>query len=362
MKTRVQKQMVLGGSALDKGRITEKPRDITDRKKTETALQEKVEDLRRMATVVSDSNDAVIMHDLEGKILAWNRGAKETYGYSEAEALGKNVREIVAEPDREAALTLIQKIKQGEVFKSFELRRVTKDGRILDVWLTTTLLTDEKRKPVAIATTERDITERKKAEKEILLRVSQLATARAIGQTLVEILELDQIYERLYQATINMLSDSDTVFISLFDREKAEFRCVFAMSESERIDASKLPPAPLEPPGKGTQSEVVHTRLPLIVGDLQARLKKVKVVVDISKTGEKVQSGLYVPMLAKGEVIGVVITQSRKLNRYTQDDAEMLSLVANTAAIAIQNAQLFTQTEQRLQQQARFPHPGPPIH
>ena len=151
----------------DEGILNGSILDITDRKKGEINLQEKVEGLRRMATVVSDSNDAVIMHDFDGKILAWNRGAKETYGYSEAEALGKNVREIVAEPDREAALTLIKKIKQGEVVKSFELRRVTKDGRILDVWLTTTLLTDEKGKPVAIATTERDITDRKQAEKEI---------------------------------------------------------------------------------------------------------------------------------------------------------------------------------------------------
>ena len=141
--------------------------DITERNKAEIALKEKVEDLHRMATVVSDSNDAVIMHDLEGKILAWNRGAKETYGYTEAEALGKNVRDMVAEPDREAALRLIQKITQGEIVKSFELRRVTKDGRILDVWLTTTLLTDEKGKPVAIATTERDITARKREEENL---------------------------------------------------------------------------------------------------------------------------------------------------------------------------------------------------
>jgi PAS domain S-box-containing protein len=148
--------------------------DITERKKAEINLQEKVEGLRRMATVVSDSNDAVILHDFDGKILAWNRGAKETYGYSEAEALSKNVREIVAEPDREAALTLIKKIKQGEVVKSFELRRVTKDGRILDVWLTTTLLTDEKGKPVAIATTERDITERKKAEEKLITSLKDL--------------------------------------------------------------------------------------------------------------------------------------------------------------------------------------------
>jgi len=149
-------------------------RDITDRNKAETALKEKLEDLRRLATVVSDSNDAVIMHDLNGKILAWNSGAIETYGYTEAEALKMNVRDIVAEPDREAALQLIQRIKQGEVVKSFELRRVTKDGRILDVWLTTTLLTDEKRKPVAIATTERDITERNKAETALKEKVEDL--------------------------------------------------------------------------------------------------------------------------------------------------------------------------------------------
>src|SRR5271157_164625 len=142
-------------------------RNITDRKQAEKTLKDKVEELRRMATVVSDSNDAVIMHDLDGKILAWNRGAQDTYGYTESEALGKNVREIVAGPDREAALTLVEKIKQGEIVKSFELRRLAKDGRVLDVWLTTTLLTDESGKPVAIATTERDITERKRAEEEI---------------------------------------------------------------------------------------------------------------------------------------------------------------------------------------------------
>ena len=150
-----------------RGAIATTERDITERKQAETALKEKVEELRRLATVVSDSNDAVILHDLDGKILAWNRGAKETYGYTEAEALGTNVREIVAEPDREAALTLIQRIKHGEIVKSFELRRVTKDGRILDVLLTTTLLTDDQGNPVAVATTERDITERKQAEEAL---------------------------------------------------------------------------------------------------------------------------------------------------------------------------------------------------
>ncbi len=144
-------------------------RDITERVKAETALQKKLEDLSRLATAVSDSNDAVILHDLEGNILAWNHGAIETYGYSKAEALGMNVRDIVTDTYRETAPALIEAIGHGEIVKPFELRRVTKDGRILDVWLTTTLLTDDQGNPVAVATIERDITERKQVEASLRL-------------------------------------------------------------------------------------------------------------------------------------------------------------------------------------------------
>jgi len=148
-------------------RLMEKRRLEDENRQAEKAIRDKLEVMSRLATVVSDSNDAVIMHDFDGKILAWNRGAKETYGYTEAEALGMNVRDIVAESDREAAANLIQKIEKGDIVKSFELQRTTKDGRILDVWLTITLLTDEKGKPVTIATTERNITERKLAEESL---------------------------------------------------------------------------------------------------------------------------------------------------------------------------------------------------
>ncbi len=137
----------------------------------------KMENITRMATVLMDSNDAIIMQDFNGKILAWNRGAKDIYGYTEAEALEMNINNIVAESDREVALTLIEKIKHGEIVKSFELKRKTKDGRIIDVWLTITLLNDEKGEPSLIATTERDITERKLALKEKEKQAAELIIA-----------------------------------------------------------------------------------------------------------------------------------------------------------------------------------------
>ena len=54
-----------------------------------------VKHLNRLATVVRDSNDAVTVMDLDGNILAWNKGATQMYGWSEAEALKMNVRELI---------------------------------------------------------------------------------------------------------------------------------------------------------------------------------------------------------------------------------------------------------------------------
>lgn len=57
-------------------------RDITDRKRAE-------EDLRRQAQLIEASHDAIIVREPEGRILQWNAGAQEIYGWSAAEALGQ---------------------------------------------------------------------------------------------------------------------------------------------------------------------------------------------------------------------------------------------------------------------------------
>lgn len=62
---------------------------------------------------------------------------------------------------------MMEKLGQGELIPSFETRRMTKDGRILDVWLTVTALKDESGRPYAISMTERDITERKRTMEEL---------------------------------------------------------------------------------------------------------------------------------------------------------------------------------------------------
>jgi PAS domain S-box-containing protein len=122
------------------------------------------EEHRRMATVLRDSNDAITVHNLDGAITAWNRGAKRMYGYTEAEALKMRIWDIVPKDKRAEARESGALIARGEFIPAIETQRITKDGRLLDVWLTATVLVDDDGKPIGIATTERDITERKQAE------------------------------------------------------------------------------------------------------------------------------------------------------------------------------------------------------
>jgi PAS domain S-box-containing protein len=131
-----------------------------------TARRREEENLRRFATVVRDSNDAITIQDFEGRITAWNRGAELMYGYSEVEALAMNIERLTAPGKVEEQKDFTRRLVAGEAVTSLETQRVTKDGRILDVWMTVTKLVDGAAKPIGIASTERDTTALKReAEK-----------------------------------------------------------------------------------------------------------------------------------------------------------------------------------------------------
>jgi PAS domain S-box-containing protein len=121
-----------------------------------------------LAAVVHDSNDAITVQDFEGNIRFWNIGAKRIYGYTKTEALKMNIRQIAPKNGRDDALVLLKRLREGEKVRSFEAQRLTKHGRLIDVWISITTLTDEAGNLVAVATTERDITDRKQLERELL--------------------------------------------------------------------------------------------------------------------------------------------------------------------------------------------------
>jgi two-component system CheB/CheR fusion protein len=128
--------------------------DVTDMKQA----RDESRALSRLAIVLRDASDAIAVYDLDGRILAWNPGASRLYGWTEAEALRMNVRELIPEALREAALASVRQLTHARTLAPYRTQRVTKDGRTLDVSLTATMLVNASGEMYAIATTERAIT------------------------------------------------------------------------------------------------------------------------------------------------------------------------------------------------------------
>ncbi|HWR25727.1 MAG TPA: PAS domain S-box protein, partial [Methanosarcina sp.] len=125
------------------------------------------EKIRNLANIVETSNDAIITKSLDGIITSWNKGAEQIYGYSAKEVLGKPISILDPFILVEETKELIELIKQGDRIHHYETSRLRKDGRIINVSLTLSPVFDASEKLAAISVIARDITESKKAEKEL---------------------------------------------------------------------------------------------------------------------------------------------------------------------------------------------------
>jgi two-component system CheB/CheR fusion protein len=105
--------------------------------------------------VVRDAHDAVLVQDLQGRILVWNPGAQRMYGWSEAEALAMNIRDLVPEDQREQSLAMVKQLARAEVLEPCRTQRIAKEGRTVDAWLTATALVNATGEVYALVTTER---------------------------------------------------------------------------------------------------------------------------------------------------------------------------------------------------------------
>ena len=127
--------------------------DITERR----LIEKKV----LLAAIVQSSKDAIIGKSLDGIITSWNRGAKEIYGYTESEIIGKSISILVPPGMPEELTDILRKIKLGEVIERYETVRRRKDGQKIDVSITVSAINDAEGRMLGASTIARDITERK---------------------------------------------------------------------------------------------------------------------------------------------------------------------------------------------------------
>lgn len=128
--------------------------NVTEMKRAQEALRQ-ANDLLRLAVIVRDAYDAITLQDLDGRTLAWNPGAVRMYGWTEAEALGMKVRDRIPEDRQADELAVIHQLAQSQVLESYRTQRLTKDGKLVQVRITSSAVMDEAGHMYAIATTER---------------------------------------------------------------------------------------------------------------------------------------------------------------------------------------------------------------
>jgi PAS domain S-box-containing protein len=136
-------------------------RDVTSHKEAE--------DLRaHMAAIVDSSADAIYSRSLEGTVMSWNPAAERLYGYRAQEIIGGPSSVLVPPDEPDEVPAILEKIRRGERIDNSETAQVRKDGTQVLVSLTASPIHNEVGDIVGVSTIARDITERVRAEKELL--------------------------------------------------------------------------------------------------------------------------------------------------------------------------------------------------
>jgi len=121
------------------------------------------EKLSRLTSVLRNFNRAILIVDFQGNIIAWDSGAELMYGWSESEALQMNIKQMTPPDKISDTQFLLDEIRYGVGFESYETQRWTKDGKNLYILTTSKPLLNERGERYGAAVTEYDITEQKLA-------------------------------------------------------------------------------------------------------------------------------------------------------------------------------------------------------
>ena len=178
-------------------------RDITEQKQTERRLAEQ-------ARLLDLTNDAIIVRDPQNRIVYWNRGAEEMYGFSAKEALGKITHELL-QTTHPGNLEKIRKNLERDNRWSGELVHTRKDGKTIAVFSRWSLDRDARGRPALILETNTDVTARKHAEQQQRI-LYQFAQQQNIATNIAG------IYEAVLDAIVPALG-CQRASILLFDKE-----------------------------------------------------------------------------------------------------------------------------------------------
>jgi len=130
-------------------------------------LRRAEEKIREQADLLDKASDAILVCDMENRITFWNRSAERIYGWTLAEAIGRNMVQLFSkEPTPQFEEATRSAIEQGEW--TGEMEHLTKDGRTVTVQSRFTLIRDKHGESKSKLVLNTDITEHKQLEGQFL--------------------------------------------------------------------------------------------------------------------------------------------------------------------------------------------------
>ncbi len=313
-------------------------RDVTDRVMAQQALREsqvcalELSQASRRAeqryrAFLNFLPDPVFVFNMDSTVSYLNPAFERVFGWSLEELDGKIIP-FVPDNLREDTQRGIRQLFEEKVIHGFETKRLTKDGRQLDIVIDGAIFYDEDNNPAGQVITLRDITVEKRTARinQTLFRISQ-ALHRHRG--------LD---ERLGFITreVQELMGVEGASVILLDEKKKEF--FFREAVYDNGETGNKMKEIRFPVDKGVAGHVYRTGKPLIVPDTSKNPHFFRQVDEQSHY--QTRNMLDVPLQIQDRMIGVLCAVNKKEGNFDRKDVDLLATIANYVALPIENASI----------------------
>jgi PAS domain S-box-containing protein len=296
---------------------------------------------QRFRTAFANAPSGMAVVSAEGHLLQVNRALAQMLGRSQADLVDSHWQELLHPSERAREGEAMRELAAGErAIHRAERRCLHADGRVLICALSVSSMAANGTAPRQLIAQVEDVTEREQAERERAEAeaVAQMVRSlQSVSDAALTHLALDDLLPELLDRIGEVLG-GESVSVLLMDSE----------AEALVLRATR---------GVGPPEGVVS------FAERVAR-ERGPIVVEDASDGE-LRSQIAVPLISEGEVSGVVHVGALAPDRFDENDAALLGLVADRAALAIGNARLYerehriVETLQRSLLPARLPRlPG----
>lgn len=306
--------------------------------------------LARITGIVDMASEAIISTDEAQQIIVFNKGAERIFGYTTDEAIGQLLdillpqrfvgshRKNMADFARSATTTRFM----GER-EEITGRRKNGENFPAEASISKLKVGDERIFTVVL----RDITRRKQAEQEREELINALKALSEAARTITAELSLEQVLNTIAE-TAQGLIKAKYAALGVHDNKGNLARFVTAgLSQADRVKIGHLPA------GRGLLGSLLHQGQSIIVDDIAHHPQ----AVGFPESHPIMHSLLGVPILSKGKLIGALyLTDKEDGTDFTENDRQLIEMLAYHAAIAIENARLYEQTQRLaiLEERDRF--------